>query len=72
MSSHDLKKHLNQRVKIRVQSSPQLIPGVVQFVDATTLKLRTFVSVPDRLQLRSEEIDIPCDRIVSVLPEQWQ
>jgi hypothetical protein len=72
MSSCDLLKHLNQRVKIRVQSSPGFIPGVVKFVEGTTLKLRTFISVPGRLQLRSEEIDIPCDRIVSILPEKWQ
>jgi hypothetical protein len=72
MSFYDLRKHLNQRVKIRVQSSPRAIMGVVKVVDGSSLKLRTFVTVPGRLQLRSEEIDIPCDRIISILPEKWQ
>jgi hypothetical protein len=43
--------------------------GVVKLVDDSTLTLRTF---PSGLHLRSEEIDIPCDRIISVQAEQWQ
>ena len=72
MSTYDLRKHLNQRVNVRILTSPAIIPGVVKQVDATTVKLRTFVTVPGRLQLRSQEIEIPCDRISSIQPEKWQ
>lgn len=72
MLSYDLQKHLNQRVNIRVKSSPGSIPGVVKLVDGSTLKLRTLVTVPGRESLRSEEIYIPCDRIISISPEKWQ
>ena len=72
MSSYDLRKHLNKRVNVRVHTSPGSIPGVVKNVDDSFLRLRTFMSVPGRLQLRSAEIDIPCARIMSILQEKWQ
>jgi hypothetical protein len=71
MSSYDLRKHLNQRVTIRVQNVAVPIPGVVKFVDGVTLTLRRLVPAGQDL-LQSEEIEIPCTEIVSISPDKWQ
>jgi hypothetical protein len=72
MSYHDLRKHLNQRVIIRVYNVPGSIPGVVKLVDAKTITLRRLVAVDGRDMLRSEDLEIDCESIISVLPEKWQ
>ena len=71
MSSYDLRKHLNQRVTLRVHNVAIGIPGVVKFVDNGTLTLRRLVPAgSDALQ--SEEVEIPCAEIVSISPDKWQ
>jgi hypothetical protein len=72
MSSHDLQKHLNQRVTIRLQNFPGTIPGVVKLVDGTTLTLRRLVTVPGRDTIQGEDVEIDCQNIISILPEKWQ
>ena len=69
MPARDLLKHLNQRVNVKVDSYPETFRGVVKLIDDSMLTLRTF---PTGHRLRSEEIDIPCDLIISVQPEKWQ
>jgi len=72
MSSYDLRKHLNQRVSIRMQNKPGAMLGVVKFIDGTSLRLWTLVSPPGRDILQSKVLEIPCERIVSILPDKWQ
>ena len=72
MSYHDLQKHLNQRVRIRVENSPGTIPGVLKLVDGKTITLRRLVVVAGSDILQSKDVEIDCKNIISILPEKWQ